>query len=422
MTSSLFFLSEQQTTRMSAWSSFGRWLWGGDAACLGLHGKISQLAKSQPSVLSSAYLNADFKAERDQISTAICDVPLHPRYSGSVAVIFMGKVNCDTVCIKLVPNHVQRMMQDDYKLMQTLAYLGSSVNATLPKHIESFQRLLNVEMQMKNELRMTQILQSGLQGLCIPHVFQALRPLTQHCTDDVFVYHHVDGETLHECKDRQRRVVELLVVFFALLHQRGILLADVNPGNFVIGDDGTITILDAGGIVILSQTQRDVLAHLHATQGNRDKLEQAMQPLGELSTRLIDFMTCIMSTMWSPTPVSFANSPTLGSLLCDPEVLASKANPEYTLVFRACAQLARILSEYDSTFCVRDAMVAIDRVAGQKCFNHHEGVPSAQSGPTPDAADRTLLQGAGGVTRAVDANNAASIPSTACDEKPGAGS
>jgi predicted unusual protein kinase regulating ubiquinone biosynthesis (AarF/ABC1/UbiB family) len=263
-------------------------------------------------------------------------------------------------------------MEDDYKLLAALAFVGSSVNTSLPGHVQTLRSLLDREMQMSHERRMTAVLQQGLARLRTKHQFQTVRVMDDACTTDVFVYEHVDGVTFDQITDvTQINAISrrLIVIFFALMHEAGILLADLNPGNFVIDGD-VITILDAGGVVELTPSQMAALRPLHASRGEPEAVKKAMEPLGELSPPLIDFMHNTMRFMWSPRPVNFAASPTLEHLMCDMRVLRAQANSEFTLVFRACAQLTRLLACKQAKVCVRPEMELIEAhgvsLAGEK--------------------------------------------------------
>lgn len=85
--------------------------------------------------------------------------------------------------------------------------------------------------------------------------------------EDVLVTGWVEGERLRDHLDRHpARAGDLLTELFASYVQQvtqfGVYQADPHPGNFIVGPDGTITILDFGALAAVTPEERDNYARL----------------------------------------------------------------------------------------------------------------------------------------------------------------
>ncbi len=293
------------------------------------------------------------RREREALPVSFVSNSDTPKYAGSVSNIYVGKIGDIACCVKIVPEHVSKAVAEDCSLVHLLGVMGSWMNRTLTDHLSNFETAVVNELDMRRELRMALKLNRALLNLKHPRLHVAsVKALIPHCTPEAFVYAHETGVTLDQisCPDALNKCCEEVVIcFFNLMHLHGLLLGDVNPGNFVVRSDGGIVLLDAGGAMDLGKTQMQWLHRLHTDKASQ--LGEVFHWLG-VPGKVREFMTVQQLTFWSMEPSRCAAMPCIEELLQHTEVYTAELNPEFTLIFRACAQLGRLLRDLDVTICV----------------------------------------------------------------------
>lgn len=140
-----------------------------------------------------------------------------------------------------------------------------------------FGRALREELDYRREAENTEMLRGAVersaQRVLIPRVFAA------YTTAQMLVQERArgvplsrldaaarDAETAHAIADG------LLDAVFEQIAVRGVFHADLHPGNVLLADDGTVTLIDFGSVGVLEKSMRRMLIPLLIAMANEDDI------------------------------------------------------------------------------------------------------------------------------------------------------
>ncbi|GAA2590153.1 ABC1 kinase family protein [Microbacterium binotii] len=139
-----------------------------------------------------------------------------------------------------------------------------------------FARSLREELDYRIEAANTEMLRgaaarSTLTPLAVPKVFAqytTAQMLVQERAEGI-PFGHVDASTLDS--DTATRIADGVVdAVFEQIAVRGVFHADLHPGNLMLADDGTVTLIDFGSVGVLEKSMRRLLLPLLVAIANED--------------------------------------------------------------------------------------------------------------------------------------------------------
>ncbi|MDF1822770.1 MAG: AarF/UbiB family protein [Alcanivoracaceae bacterium] len=187
------------------------------------------------------------------------DFDPQPVAVASIAQVHRARLaNGQEVAVKIRLPEVKELFQQDVRVFRLLARLIAPFFKELD-FVQITETLLTMtaeELDFRIEARNLKRF-AGIQhppGINVPTLVESLS------NERVLVSHWVEGKRLRDYLDAHRdQAAHLLTLLFASYLQQvtraGVYQADPHPGNFLVADDGTITILDFGTIGVLDASE-----------------------------------------------------------------------------------------------------------------------------------------------------------------------
>ena len=191
-----------------------------------------------------------------------------PLAAASIAQVHRAKLKSgETVAIKVKRPGVGRTVNQDLDVLKAVAaYLEDSVPDLAyvrPVHmVEEFARIIKQEMDFANEVRN---MERFADNMADEPVFRIPRPFKEYCTEDLIIMEFMDGVKVTDV-ERWQETCPLAPAEIAEIGTRALLKSvfehrfyhcDPHPGNFLIGKDGRICLLDFGMMGFVGETRME---------------------------------------------------------------------------------------------------------------------------------------------------------------------
>jgi predicted unusual protein kinase regulating ubiquinone biosynthesis (AarF/ABC1/UbiB family) len=296
----------------------------------GLAGKIAQLSGSSVALSPDTTVVPPIVQRLDGFDES-------PRFSGTIAHIYVGVYEGKAVCLKIVHDDTIKIVQVDAKALRKAGGVASLINDTMTGVANVLADTLVRECDMEHERTVATTVRNAL--YLRPDIYDTLRvsvpiEVARLCSSTCFAYEFLDGEPLSPPVDTQvaKRIV---VLFFTLLHKDGILLGDPHRENFLQQPDGTLALLDFGCVHKLRRGARFRCAQMHLARGDRDLLAASMP---EATDGVLRAVTKISQALWNDTDL-----PPTAELNADMQtvdLMGMEVDKQMVLVTRAMAMLS----------------------------------------------------------------------------------
>ena len=250
------------------------------------------------------------------------------QYSGTVADVVVCPYEGREVCLKLL--RADSGVEQDAEAALTASEYVRIISPSAADTAQALCDTLLDELDLPRERRMARLVRAaGI--LPVPDEVPEL------CSDQCYAYEHTDGTALSLLpRPLDPRIPRhICLCFFELLHCKGLLLADVNPGNFVLGLDSSLTAIDFGCVIELDLTIREMMRRVHLS---RDSAVELGKALG--STALGEAVADLSRPFWTD-----------GAPLVPPERIVAKISRIDVLTARLDSRLGPIFRAMMSLLC-----------------------------------------------------------------------
>lgn len=141
-----------------------------------------------------------------------------------------------------------------------------------------FGRALREELDYRREAASTEMLRGAVARSSAPQV-RIPRVFAQYTTAQMLVQERAEGVPLSHLdasardEETARGIADrLLDAVFEQIAVRGVFHADLHPGNVLLAEDGTITLIDFGSVGVLEKSMRRMLIPLLIAMANEDDI------------------------------------------------------------------------------------------------------------------------------------------------------
>lgn len=270
-----------------------------------------------------------------------------PVFAGSMANIYRGKLNSIDVAVKQIKTDAPAKVARDCTTLMGFSVAAQWMNGSAARLLRDVAHAASRELDLERELDMALLIH------CHAQKYGASTPkyILELCDSDSLVYEYVSGSSLNELKAHQISEtvgIRIVETFFGLLHEHGILLVDVNPGNFVY-DQTTdkLTLVDFGAVEVLADDIRTVLKGIHNSKGEENLIRSVCGDdcLAGVLKRQSEYF-------WSSQPVL----PDFRLADLDPNIINSQIPPDFAGICRAGMQLMALLQFLGRPLALRGVM------------------------------------------------------------------
>ena len=289
------------------------------------------------------YTGQDLPQDADELERSLVrslDRDPVAAYRGTVGVVFRSSYRGSEVSIKAVMDSTRRSIESEQAAANLMGLFGPAVMGEIAR---SASAQLDRELDMRHELDACRLVRKRLSGIASQNRVEFLKPVRDLCSPRAFVYHHVNALPLETaCRDMSpadvldvcRRIVRL---YFGALHHHGVLLGDLNLGNFLYRSS-TLVVIDYGCVVRLDRKGRKVAADMHLANDDIVGLRKLVIEKWNGTEQMVQMIHQQAQPFYRDHACEFEKMP-----LRDPRLMKMKLPPEALPIIRASTQLLQIM-------------------------------------------------------------------------------
>ena len=200
------------------------------------------------------------------------EIEENPMASASIGQVFRAKLKTgEKVVIKIQRENIRPVVEADLGIMKNLAktlekYYDVLKRMSISEIVESFEKMLNEELSLNNELnnmlRFTNNFKNDSR-IHVPVVYKTLsndRILTMEMIEGFKI---TDAENIIKIGIETKKVARTgLDLYLTQFLKHGFFHADPHPGNIFIKENGQIVFIDFGAMGRLYPNERELLINL----------------------------------------------------------------------------------------------------------------------------------------------------------------
>ena len=219
------------------------------------------------------------------------EIEEEPMASASIGQVFRGRLkNEEKVVVKIQRENIKPVVEIDLEIMKNLAktlenYYEDIKKMNIGNIVESFEKMLNEELSLNNELRNMQRFANNFKEddrIHVPAVYKQLsndRILTMEMIEGFKI---TDKEKIIEIGQDPKKIARIgLDLYLTQFLKHGFFHADPHPGNIFLKENGQIVFIDFGAMGKLYPNEREFLINLIIYSLKKDvkKMVETIQEL-----------------------------------------------------------------------------------------------------------------------------------------------
>ncbi len=219
------------------------------------------------------------------------EIEEEPMASASIGQVFKGRLkNGEKVVVKIQRENIKPVVEIDLGIMKNLAktlenYYEDIKKMNIGNIVESFEKMLNEELSLNNELRNMQRFANNFKEddrIHVPAVYKQLsndRILTMEMIEGFKI---TDKEKIIEIGQDPKKIARIgLDLYLTQFLKYGFFHADPHPGNIFLKENGQIVFIDFGAMGKLYPNEREFLINLIIYSLKKDvkKMVETIQEL-----------------------------------------------------------------------------------------------------------------------------------------------
>ena len=219
------------------------------------------------------------------------EIEEEPMASASIGQVFRGKLKSgEKVVVKIQRENIKPVVEIDLEIMKNLAktlenYYEDIKKMNIGNIVESFEKMLNEELSLNNELRNMQRFANNFKEddrIHVPAVYKQLsndRILTMEMIEGFKI---TDKEKIIKIGQDPKKIARIgLDLYLTQFLKHGFFHADPHPGNIFLKENGQIVFIDFGAMGKLYPNEREFLINLIIYSLKKDvkKMVETIQEL-----------------------------------------------------------------------------------------------------------------------------------------------
>ena len=222
------------------------------------------------------------------------EIEENPMASASIGQVFRAKLKTgEKVVIKIQRENIRPVVEADLGIMKNLAktlekYYDDLKRMSISEIVESFEKMLNEELSLNNELNNMLRFANNFKNdsrIHVPVVYKTLsndRILTMEMIEGFKI---TDAENIIKIGIETKKVARIgLDLYLTQFLKHGFFHADPHPGNIFIKENGQIVFIDFGAMGRLYPNERELLINLIIYSLKKD-VKKMIETIRELAVK-----------------------------------------------------------------------------------------------------------------------------------------
>ena len=222
------------------------------------------------------------------------EIEENPMASASIGQVFRAKLETgEKVVIKIQRENIRPVVEADLGIMKNLAktlekYYDDLKRMSISEIVESFEKMLNEELSLNNELNNMLRFANNFKNdsrIHVPVVYKTLsndRILTMEMIEGFKI---TDAENIIKIGIETKKVARTgLDLYLTQFLKHGFFHADPHPGNIFIKENGQIVFIDFGAMGRLYPNERELLINLIIYSLKKD-VKKMIETIRELAVK-----------------------------------------------------------------------------------------------------------------------------------------
>ena len=222
------------------------------------------------------------------------EIEENPMASASIGQVFRAKLKTgEKVVIKIQRENIRPVVEADLGIMKNLAktlekYYDVLKRMSISEIVESFEKMLNEELSLNNELNNMLRFANNFKNdsrIHVPVVYKTLsndRILTMEMIEGFKI---TDAENIIKIGIETKKVARTgLDLYLTQFLKHGFFHADPHPGNIFIKENGQIVFIDFGAMGRLYPNERELLINLIIYSLKKD-VKKMIETIRELAVK-----------------------------------------------------------------------------------------------------------------------------------------